>query len=122
MAITRKMAAAASVIAGVLLLALAWIYLGGGKGVQRVAVVLGALLLVMLAVSALAGWLAPRLGQWWHRRQNRVAMNRLDWKVIEGGGGRKRDCEKQHSMGVCSGLDCYFYQSCTLNIKKPLAK
>ena len=84
----------------------------------------------LLALALLRSLLDLGLGAWWpawkQQRQaaaRQKAMARLDWKLIEGKGLRQmRDCEKEGTLGVCTGLECYFWDSCEFNIKKPLKR
>ncbi len=125
MSLTRRLGAAASFLAAILLLALAWPYLQGrGWGAWLAA--LGGVLLAVALLRALAGLCqragAPAWREWRQARARRKAMARLDWKVLEGGAYRMRDCEKEGTRGVCTGLECYFWDACNFNLKKPLKR
>ena len=57
------------------------------------------------------------------RRRSQMKAKSLDWSVIDGSlrsPRPQRDCERQESLGICTGLDCLVYESCNFNIKKPL--
>jgi hypothetical protein len=82
-----------------------------------------ALLMSLLELARRAWW--PAWQRSWQARKRRRAMARMDWRLVEGGqpGARQgRDCEKEATLGVCTGLECYFWDSCKFNIKKPLRR
>jgi hypothetical protein len=88
--------------------------------VTQVLVWLGGLSLVALALSSLMGplrgWLEGR------RRQRSVKKaEKLDWALIDNTLNAvrpRRDCERQESLGICTGKDCLVYDTCDFNIKK----
>ena len=64
------------------------------------------------------------LSRWKKSRALKKAAE-LDWKVIgsfQEKGSSQRDCERPESRGICTGLECYEYERCNFNIKKPLPK
>lgn len=106
--------------------------------VPLVALLLSALLLWQLGHDSLA-WLGgglllaallrPLFGgrallfKGFRRRQALKKAAELDWSIIEQSQNRervKRDCEREETLGVCTGRDCLVYESCNFNIKKPL--
>jgi hypothetical protein len=124
MSITRRLGAISSFLAAALLLALAWPYLQG-RGWGAWSAALGGALLAVALIRALLDRCASAWGPAWRQRRQarrlRKAMARLDWKVLQGGAKPRqmRDCEKEGTLGVCTGLECYFWRGCNFNLKKP---
>jgi hypothetical protein len=59
------------------------------------------------------------------RRQSKALKKaeKLDWSVIDNSlqrGRIMRDCERQETLGICTGRDCLVYDTCDFNIKKAL--
>jgi hypothetical protein len=76
--------------------------------------------LALLALSALLGRARTLLER---LRQSRAQKRRekLDWTLIDNTMNSerlRRDCERQESLGICTGKDCQVYESCDFNIKK----
>jgi len=61
---------------------------------------------------------------WMDSRRRRRALSkaeRLDWALIDNTVNAvrlRRDCERQESLGICTGRECLVYDSCDFNIKK----
>ena len=86
-------------------LALAWL---GGCAL--------ALWLVLEAKQALVQPLAA-----WKKRRAMKKIGKLDWSVIDNTLSAPRprpDCEREESLGICTGRECLVYESCDFNIKK----
>ncbi|HXB96597.1 MAG TPA: hypothetical protein VNZ54_01000 [bacterium] len=100
-------------IALALLLALA---LSWGRGV---AVWAGGALLLAALLASMVQSLAAR----WKRRRTKARALALDWSVIDNSLAEprpRRDCERQETLGICTGRECLVYDSCNFNIKRPL--
>jgi hypothetical protein len=55
------------------------------------------------------------------RRLQDRKMSNLDWKLIDNSfksDRPRRDCEREESLGVCTGRECLVYDTCDFNIKK----
>jgi hypothetical protein len=62
------------------------------------------------------------LAEAWRRRRSLAKARELDWKFIDQSlqaPRPQRDCERQESLGICTGLECLVYEECNFNIKKP---
>jgi hypothetical protein len=81
---------------------------------------LGGLALAALMISELAS----RLGSWRLARRRPSSLKKaesLDWALIDNtlkSERPRRDCERQESLGICTGRDCLVYENCDFNIKK----
>ena len=79
----------------------------------------------LLLAALLAPWVRGKgfgLKAFRRRRALQRAAD-LDWSIIEASQNRervKRDCEREETLGLCTGRDCLVYESCNFNIKKPL--
>lgn len=76
----------------------------------------------LLALALLNGSRAS-LVQWWKKRRTRQRVVELDWKIIDNSLAQDRpmrDCERQETLGICTGRECLVYDGCQFNIKKPL--
>ena len=86
----------------------------------QILVWLGGLALAMLLFSDLAG----RLRHWMSTKKRENALkkdDKLDWAYIDNtlnSDRPRRDCERQESLGICTGKECLVYESCDFNIKK----
>jgi hypothetical protein len=103
--------------------------------VPLIALGLGLLLLWQLGANSLAwlggGLLAAALlypllqglGKQWRRERSLKKAEKLDWSIIDNSLSRdrvQRDCERQETLGICTGRECLVYEGCNFNIKKPL--
>ena len=81
---------------------------------------LGGLSLALLAAVNLA----EKLRFWRKSQGHEKALkkaDKLDWTLIDNTMNSerlRRDCERQESLGICTGRDCLVYDSCDFNIKK----
>jgi len=82
--------------------------------------ILGGIALGLLFFSGLAGpfkaWLSSR-----SRKKAMKKAEKLDWELIDNTVNSvrpRRDCERQESLGICTGKECLVYESCDFNIKK----
>jgi hypothetical protein len=88
--------------------------------VTQALVWIGGVALVALALSGMAG----RLAAWREARKRTKSRKRaesLDWSLIDNtihAVRPRRDCERQESLGICTGRECLVYDSCDFNIKK----
>jgi hypothetical protein len=101
------------IIALLLVVALAWSW-------WRVAAVWAGGALI---AAALASTLVQATAARWKRRQSRARVLALDWSVIDNSLAEprpRRDCERQETLGICTGRECLVYDSCNFNIKRPL--
>jgi|GEM_PF-2829959 hypothetical protein len=76
-----------------------------------------------LAAAALLSTAAQSLAAWWKKRRVRARTLALDWSVIDNSLAEprpRRDCERQETLGVCTGRECLVYDQCNFNIKRPL--
>jgi hypothetical protein len=100
-------------IALALLVALAWTW------GHAAAIWAGGVLVAAALLSAAFQPLAAR----WKRRRVRARAMALDWSVIDNSLAEprpRRDCERQETLGVCTGRECLVYDSCNFNIKRPM--
>jgi hypothetical protein len=78
----------------------------------------GALVIAALLSSAFQSAAAA-----WKKRRVRARALALDWSVIDNSLAEprpRRDCERQETLGVCTGRECLVYDECNFNIKRPL--
>lgn len=81
---------------------------------------IGALAIVLLLVTELT----KRVGPWIASKRQKKTLkkgNTLDWSLIDNtinSDRLRRDCERQESLGICTGRECLVYESCDFNIKK----
>ena len=78
-------------------------------------------------VLFLMALLAPlkRFSWRWPKKSALERSKALDWRIIDNSLARERpirDCERQETLGICTGRECLVYDSCNFNIKKPLAR
>jgi hypothetical protein len=81
---------------------------------------LGAFALLALAISELRVRLPAGLKNW-RLKQTKKQMSKMDWSLIDNtvnSDRLRRDCERQESLGICTGRECLVYESCDFNIKK----
>ena len=86
------------------------------------------LALAWLGGCALALWLlleakAALEPLWaaWKKRRNLRKIAKLDWTLIDNtlhSPRPRRDCEREESLGICTGRECLVYESCDFSIKK----
>jgi hypothetical protein len=121
--ITLTLARWAGLIAAILLLGMAWVFFGNApEGFMGWLAILGGALLATAGISYALRRLWDVLGPWREERRRMAPLRKIDWKVLEGGAGKVRDCEKPVTKGQCTGLECYFYEGCNLNFRKPVAR
>ena len=81
---------------------------------------IGGVALGLLLLSELLNRLKP----WFHGLRKKKALKaaeKLDWALIDNtmnSDRLRRDCERQESLGICTGRECMVYESCDFNIKK----
>jgi hypothetical protein len=81
---------------------------------------LGGLVLAALGISVLGDSFKGLAKRWKAERAIKKASE-FDWKVIQGSLDSprpRRDCEREESLGICTGRDCLVYESCNFAIKK----
>ena len=81
---------------------------------------LGALAILALLGSELGRRAAPFF-QAWRRKRAVKKAEKLDWQWIDNtlnSDRPRRDCERQESLGICTGRECLVYETCDFNIKK----
>jgi hypothetical protein len=78
---------------------------------------------ICLALLILAG-LTQKAVSWIQSIKKRWALakaEKLDWELIDNtvnADRLRRDCERQESLGICTGRECLVYDECDFNIKK----
>ncbi|HXC62857.1 MAG TPA: hypothetical protein VNZ67_00800 [bacterium] len=76
-----------------------------------------------LALAALLSSAVQSLAATWKKRRVRSRTLALDWSVIDNSLAEprpRRDCERQETLGICTGRECLVYDQCNFNIKRPL--
>lgn len=78
---------------------------------------LGLLLIFVMELRQRSEGIWKRL----EKRQQDRKLSTLDWKLIDNSlkaERPRRDCEREESLGVCTGRECLVYDTCDFNIKK----
>ena len=76
-----------------------------------------------LLLAALLGQAFQKMSLRWRKARAEKKAAALDWTIIDQSMSRerpKRDCERQETLGICTGRECLVYDTCNFNIKKPL--
>jgi hypothetical protein len=80
----------------------------------------GGLALAFLLLSSVIKRFQRLLAAWKRQKALKKAV-KLDWSLIDSTVNSdriRRDCERQESLGICTGRECQVYDSCDFNIKK----
>lgn len=86
----------------------------------QILVWLGGIALLLLSLVEAA----RRIAAWYESKKRQRALSKaekLDWALIDNtmnSDRLRRDCERQESLGICTGRECQVYDSCDFNIKK----